>query len=125
MRRRSSPSDRWSVHKIPFFLFSSISGNTQTLAQILYMLSHYPDRVLNPVQGLGKGPSGVLVGTLDGRFCHVKHRGKPQPLRHYSEDRSRPTSAVYCMAATDQLVVTGSDDGAICMLRMADVTCLA
>ncbi len=69
-------------------------------------------------QGLGKRPAGALVGMLDGQFYRVKHGAKPQPLHSFPEDGPCPRATVYCMAATDQLVVTGSDDGALRMLQM-------
>jgi hypothetical protein len=69
-------------------------------------------------QGLGKRPTGALMGTMDGQFYRIKQGAKPEPLRRFPEDRPCPRAAVYCMAATDQLVVTGSDDGALRMLHM-------
>jgi hypothetical protein len=77
---------------------------------------------LRPVQGLGEKPAGVLVGTLDGRLGMAKRTPKVEPLRRFPDDQPRPSAAVYCMAATDQLVVTGSDDGALRVLRMVEVT---
>jgi hypothetical protein len=99
--------------------FSVLSLNSCTAtAHILFDHAH---GFMALVQGLGKRPAGILVGTWDGRFCHVKHGAKPQPFRWYTEDRPRPRAAVHCMAATDQFVVTGSCDGALRILRMADV----
>jgi hypothetical protein len=86
------------------------------------VLSGHSHGFLGFVQGLGKTPARALVGTLDGRFCHLKHGAKPRTFRQYPEDRPCPRAAVYCMAATDQVLVTGSDDGALRVLRMADVT---
>jgi hypothetical protein len=71
------------------------------------------------MQGLGEGPAGALVGTSEGRVCYVMRGKEPVPLRCFE---TRGLGSVECLAANDEIVVTGWADGSIRYARMdADI----
>jgi hypothetical protein len=94
-------------------------------------------------QALGEGPTGVLAGTDDGRISLLKHPeesvssdwvlgGRHSPDYghcleyqhrvdpHGTQAQTTRKLSVTCLAATDQVVVSGSKDpyGALRFFRM-------
>ncbi len=78
------------------------------------------------MQGLGERPAGVLAGASDGSICLLENMAKAGAARlldTYIERRGlRPWTGVpvSCLAATDEIVVNGFDDGGIQVIRMAN-----
>ncbi len=69
-------------------------------------------------QGLGEGPDHVLVGTHDGCICLSERAHQPHPVRWTLVDQDGPGGQVCSMAATDQVVVAGYDNGEMRIMRM-------
>ncbi len=63
------------------------------------------------LQGLGEGPAGVLVGQWKGDVSVRESMKKPIPLFSIS-------GGIKCMTATDEVVVIGSVDGDVRIVRM-------
>jgi hypothetical protein len=85
----------------------------------------YADRNNSPLsllQGLGEGPERILAGTDDGYICLHERDGRPLPaVRHpWALGGKRPygDTAVTCMAATDNVVVAGYNNGAMRLLEV-------
>lgn len=55
---------------------------------------------------------------MDRRLCLVKHGEKPVAIRSLSEDISHATAPVFCMAATNNLLIVGTVNGAIRIIRI-------
>jgi hypothetical protein len=78
------------------------------------------------MQGLGEGPARLLAGASDGSICLLEDVTEAEAaclLPEYVERRGlRPCANVKlsCMAATDEVVVNGFDDGGIQVVRMAN-----
>jgi hypothetical protein len=70
------------------------------------------------LQGMGPGPTGVLAGRSDGSLCLITHRQEGQAFHCLLEAPPFPGSEMECLAATDEVVVTGSYDGAMRVVRM-------
>jgi hypothetical protein len=79
------------------------------------------------VQGLGEGPGGILAACRDGTICMLDSLNTPDPFDKTLDD-SRfvgrhmghypNTGAVHCMAASDEILVTGLNNGALRVYRM-------
>jgi hypothetical protein len=70
------------------------------------------------MQGLGKGPDQVLAGTSDGSICILQDAGLQPVPRWVLSSSVALQSAVRCMAATEDYVVAGYDNGSIHVMRM-------
>jgi hypothetical protein len=70
------------------------------------------------VQGLGTGPAGVLAGTKNGRLCVVTRKEDHQSLRCLLEAPPSPGGKLERLATNGNVVVTGSRDGTMRVVRM-------
>jgi hypothetical protein len=70
------------------------------------------------MQGLGTGPAGVLAGCKDGRLYVVTRQERCRYLRCLLEAPPSPDAKMECVAASDEVVVTGSSDGGMRVVRM-------
>jgi hypothetical protein len=68
-------------------------------------------------QGLGEGPDQVLAGTGHGGICLLEQADQPHPSRWTLADQA-DHGEVCSMAATDQVVVAGYEDGNLRIIRM-------
>jgi hypothetical protein len=70
------------------------------------------------VQGLGEGPAGILVATAKGHVYLCNRQKKPLPLSCVLADPPVTSGSATCLAAADEVVVTGAEDGTIEVLQM-------
>ncbi len=70
------------------------------------------------MQGLGERPGGILAGTFGEELRVIKRLKEPQLVRGPYPDHPYLYPSVSCLAATDEVVVTGTDDGEIVIARM-------
>jgi hypothetical protein len=102
-----------------FRILHALDGRTGHMCKLHTRCGPRPyPQCIGVVQGLGKMPAGVLTGTLDGRLCLVKRQGKSQSIPYLLDDHPYNYMPIWCFAAADQVVVTGSSDGAMRIIRM-------
>lgn len=73
------------------------------------------------VQGQGEGPNRILAGTKSGSICMWECAGEQPSNEHICWDLGQNTCrgvAVQCLAAVDQVVVSGLDNGAMRIIRV-------
>lgn len=70
------------------------------------------------MQGLGEGPDYVLAGTTDGSICRLQDTNQPLDPRWVLHNSNATRSTVRCMAATEDHVVAGYDNGCINVMCM-------
>jgi hypothetical protein len=74
--------------------------------------------MLGFLQGLGSGPAGVLAGESDGSLRLIRRENNISSICCFLEAPPYPGAKMECLAATDEVVVTGSYDGALRVVRM-------
>jgi hypothetical protein len=67
---------------------------------------------------MGTGPAGVVAGRDNGRLCVVTRQEKSTRSRCLLAAPPNPGVEMERLAATDVVVVTGSSDGAMRVVRM-------
>lgn len=72
------------------------------------------------MQGLGEGPDRILAGTDSGSIFMWECGEDPKelPICWSLGDQSCPDGRVTCIAAIDQVVVSGSMDGGLRIVRV-------
>lgn len=72
------------------------------------------------VQGVGEGPDRILAGTKHGTICMWEWAGDPQqlPICWSLSDHLCYGLKLSCLAATDQVVVSGFQKGALQIMRI-------
>jgi hypothetical protein len=76
------------------------------------------ERSTGAMQGLGKGPTGIVAGRSDGRLCLVTHYQQSPSVHCLLEAPPYPGSKMECLGVTTRVVVTASNDGALRVARL-------